>query len=71
MENNINDNLRSRLNEIKNGESVNDIISDTESKNNNDNNIMDEHIPDMSRIRYLILNILDRRFLAVFMMMDL
>lgn len=50
MENNINDNLRSRLNEIKNGESVNDIISDTESKNNNDNNIMDEHIPDMSRI---------------------
>ena len=47
---NINDSLKNRLEEIKNSESINDIINSTESKNVQENNIIDESIPDMSRI---------------------
>ena len=48
---NVNDNLRSRLDEIKNSKSVNDIINDAESENiSSKDNTIDESIPDMSRI---------------------
>lgn len=51
MNNDVNENLRSRLEEIKNSESINDIINDTEERNNkSENEEINEYVPDMSKI---------------------